>query len=161
MKRLLQYFLLVLFIVGFSLHMASCDKDDEPKLSANHSMLLGKWNCVKSIRRYFYRDPDTREDVLDVEEVSMIKGQTWVFSDGSVTIKEEFMQDPSIPPIDYTIPDTVWEYRYDEDNDILWMSTSIWRILKLTPNEMIIYDECKTAWGDNYWASLTNEFIKL
>ena len=158
MRRLLQYFLLVIFIVGFSFHMTSCDKDDEPKLSAKHSMIVGKWNCVKSTRRWFYRDPGTGEEITDQEMVSMTNEQTWEFSDRLVAIKEEPIQDPSIG-IDYTIPDLIREYRYYEDRNMLWIGSSIWRLVKLTSNEMIIYDECKM--GENYWASLMNEFTKL
>ena len=157
MKRNLNV-LLVVMLVAMALCLSSCkDKDDEPKLSANHSMLLGKWKFVKSTTSFFYRDPDTGEEVLEDEHVSMNRwDETWDFSNGLVTITSQSVEDPSVYDTDY-----IWEYRYDEDNDILWMSSAIWRFLKLTPNEMIIYDECKTAWGDNYWASLTNEFTKL
>lgn len=159
MRRLLQYFLSVLFIVGLSLSMTSCDKDDEPKLSAKHSMIIGKWNHVKSTTKWFYRIPETGEEIPDGEQVLNIKGDTWEFSDGLVTIKEEFTQDPGIPPIDYTIPDKIREYRYDEESNILWMGTSTWRILKLTPNEMIIYEEGKYK-NSNLWASLTVELVR-
>lgn len=159
MKRLLPNFLWVIFMVCFSLCMTSCDKDDEPKLSAKHSMILGKWKFIKSTMRCFYRDPDTGEEILDAEEVTMIRGdETWEFSDRKVTVTAQFVQDPTIPPIDFTIPDEIWEYRYEEEENELWMSCGmIWKILKLTPKEMILYGEVKRR-HTNMWFSLTDEF---
>ena len=158
MRRLLQYFLSALFIVGLSLSIASCDKDDEPKLSAKHSMIIGKWNHVKSTTKWFYRIPETGEEIPEGEQVLNINGDTWEFSNGLVTIKEEPIQDPSIG-VDYTIPDIIWEYRYEEDRNELWTHRTIWKIVKLTPNEMIIHAEGKYKYS-NLWASLTNEFVR-